>query len=189
MKTLIQVKSGFICNFHLLHYLTTSQLSALAYYVWPSYTEWSHQHGLDRRRGVTHGRQVIESKNLPPKRTINVNILGVEQPPDDYGDRYYRYQAPHSAPRPEAKAAAPAKPTGAAVAAGPKQPDYPPPQRAGNPSDSQQPKGGWIPSLRSADHPVQTAASAAAVSTLSVPVPKSRGRSLRARRCTRTSSF
>ena len=68
------------------------------------------------------------------------------------------------------KAAAP--PGGAAVAAGPKQPDHPPPQPAKNPAPAQQPKSGWIPTLRSADHPVVPAASAT-VATASVPVPTS----------------
>ena len=107
----------FVCNFHLLQeYLTTSQLLALAYHIWPQYTEWAHSHGLDRRRGVSHGKQVIDSKILPPQSEINLNILGVEYPPDDFWDRYYRYQAPHAKPRPKGKAAAP--PGGAAVAAG-----------------------------------------------------------------------
>ena len=161
----------FVCNFHLLQeYLTTSQLLALAYHIWSQYSEWAHSHGLDRRRGVSHGRQVIDSKILPPQSEINLNILGVEYPPDDFWDRYYRYQAPHAKPRPKGKAAAP--PGGAAVAAGPKQPDHPPPQPAKNPAPAQQPKSGWIPTLRSADHPVVPAASAT-VATASVPVPTS----------------
>ena len=81
----------FVCNFHLQDFLTTSQLLALAYFIWPHYTEWAHSHGLDRRRGVSHGRQVIDGKTLPPKTVINRNILGVEHPPDDYWDRYFRY--------------------------------------------------------------------------------------------------
>ena len=161
----------FVCNFHLLQdFLTTSQLLALAYHIWPQYTEWAHSHGLDRRRGVSHGRQVIDSKTLPPKSAINLHILGVEHPPDDFWDRYFRYQAPHAKPRPKGKAAAPSG--GAAVAAGPKQPDHPPPQQAKNPASVQQPKSGWIPKLRSADHPVVPAASAT-VAVASGPVPTS----------------
>ena len=69
----------FVCNFHLLQeYLTTSQLLALAYHIWSQYSEWAHNHGLDRRRGVSHGRQVIDSKILPPQSEINLNILGVD---------------------------------------------------------------------------------------------------------------
>ena len=161
----------FVCNFHLLQeFLTTSQLLALAYHIWPQYTEWAHSHGLDRRRGVSHGKQVIDSKSLPPQSEINLHILGVEYPPDDFWDRYYRYQAPHAKPRPKGKAAAPSG--GAAAAAGPKQPDHPPPQQAKNPASVQQPKSGWIPTLRSADHPVVPAASAT-VAVASVPVPTS----------------
>ena len=162
-------KKWFVCNFHLLqNYLTTSQLLALAYHIWPQYTEWAHSHGLDRRRGVSHGKQVIDSKILPPQSEINLNILGVEYPPDDYWDRYYRYQAPHAKPRPKGKAAAPSG--SAAGAEGPKQPDHPPPQVAKNPASAQQPKSGWIPTLRSADHPVVPAASAT-VATASATVP------------------
>ena len=161
----------FVCNFHLLQdYLTTSQLLALAYHIWPQYTEWAHSHGLDRRRGVSHGKQVIDSKILPPQSEINLNILGVEYPPDDFWDRYYRYQAPHAKPRPKGKAAAPSG--GAAGAKGPKQPDHPPPQPAKNPASVQKPKSGWIPTLRSADHPVVPAASAT-VAVASGPVPVS----------------
>ena len=48
---------------------TTSNYLALAYNVFASYQDWAHQNGLYRRRGVAHGRQVIDSGDLPPKRT------------------------------------------------------------------------------------------------------------------------
>ena len=87
----------FVCNFHLLlEFLTTSQLLALACHSWPQYAEWAHSHGLDRRRGVSHGRQVIDGGNLPPLTVINRNILGVEHPPDDFWDRYFRYIRLHT---------------------------------------------------------------------------------------------
>ena len=108
---------------------------------------------------------------MPKLSVINYNILGVEQPPDDYWDRYFRYQAPHAKPQPKGKAAAPSG--GAVVAAGPKQPDHPLPPKAKDPAVVQQPKTGWIPSLRSADHPVQPVASATAgPSAASVPKPQ-----------------
>ena len=53
---------------------------ALAYNVFASYQDWAHQYGLDRRRGIAHARQVIDSGDLPPKRIINQRILGAERP-------------------------------------------------------------------------------------------------------------
>ena len=132
-----------------------------------------HENGLERRRGVGHGRQVIEGGTLPSLRIINFNILGVGHPPDEYWDRYYRYVAPQTQPRPKGKAAAP-HPSGGAAAAGPKtpkQPDHPPPV-ARTPKEPSQPPRSWTPTLRSADHPVQPAKSGPLVTATSISVPK-----------------
>lgn len=60
--------------------LSTSNFLALAFYIFEAYNDWPLQHGLDRRRGVAHGRQVIESGDLPAKRIINQRVLGVDNP-------------------------------------------------------------------------------------------------------------
>ena len=46
----------------------TSQCLALAYQILIPYKEWAHIYGLDRRRGISHGEQVINSGELPPKK-------------------------------------------------------------------------------------------------------------------------
>jgi len=98
----------------LVEEFTTSNCLAIAYNVLASYQDWAHQHGLDRRRVVAHGRQVIDSGDLPPKRKINQRVLGAEHPRVEEWDTYYRYVGPQQQPRPKSKAAAPAPAGGAA---------------------------------------------------------------------------
>ena len=163
-RWVIALHSRFVEEF------TTS--NCLAYNVFASYQDWAHQNGLDRRRGVAHGRQVIDSGDLPPRRIINARILGAEHPRVEERDTYYRYVGPQQQPRPKGKAAAPASAGGAAgtgsvvaapaeqpVPKEPKQPGYPPPN--------------WQPSLRGLDHPVQPVSTSGPKVTSSVrTVPK-----------------
>ena len=128
----------------------------IAYHIFTSFHGWDLHNGLDRRRGVAHGRQVIEQGDLPPKRIINQRIFGAEHPRVEEWDTYYHYVGPQQQPGPKGKAAAPA-PAGGAAGSGasvatpaeppvpkePKQPGYPPPN--------------WQPSLRGLDHPAQPA--------------------------------
>jgi len=53
-----------------------------------------------------NSRQVIDSGDLPPKRIINLRILGAEHPRAEEWDTYYRYVGPQQQPRPKGKAAA-----------------------------------------------------------------------------------
>ena len=156
---------------------STSNCLALAYYVFDPYTDWAHKYGLDRRRGPSHGKQVIESQDLPPKRIINRTLLGSENPPEEVWDRYYRYLGPQQQPRPK-KAAAPAPAGGAAphlpqpakaVPAGPKQPDHPP--KAKVPQDPKAKAKGWQPSLHTSP-PVAPASGPPKVNTSVSPVPQ-----------------
>ena len=78
----------------LVEELTTSNCLALAFHVFASYREWSLHNGLDRRRGVAHGHQVIEQGDLFPKRIINQRILGADHPRVEEWDRYYQYVGP-----------------------------------------------------------------------------------------------
>ena len=88
-------------------YLTVTQCLVLAYNIWPEYERWTYVNGLDRRRGVGHARQAVEANLLPPKRIINLNILGSENPPQEDWDYYNRYVGPHQQPKAKARAAAP----------------------------------------------------------------------------------
>ena len=94
-------------------YLTVTQCLVLAYNIWPEYERWTYVNCLDRRRGVGHARQA-EANLLPPKRVINLNILGSEHPPQEDWDYYYRYVGPNQQPKPKARAAAPTSVGGAA---------------------------------------------------------------------------
>ena len=58
----------------IVDYLTTTQCLILTSNLWPEYEEWAQHNGLDRRRGVGHGRLSLEARLLPPKRIINLNI-------------------------------------------------------------------------------------------------------------------
>ena len=169
----------FVANFQaLIENYSTSNCLALAYYIFESYCDWAHQFGLDKRRGPSHGRQVIEAKDLPPKRIINRTILGSEYPSRESWDRYYRYVGPQQQPLPKREAAAPAPAGGAAafvpptakvVEAAPKvptQPDHPPPEVAEPKAEAKE----WQPSLRSI-RPAEPAVGPKVVTT-SVPVPK-----------------
>ena len=82
----------------LIEELPTSQCLALAYNILIPYQEWAHIHGLDRRRGIAHAQQVIDSGELPPKRVINQRILGAEHPRAEEWDIYYRYISTAAAP-------------------------------------------------------------------------------------------
>ena len=137
-------------------YLTVTQCLVLTYNIWPEYERWVHVNGLDRRRGVGHGRHAVESGVLPSKRIINLNILGSEFPPQESWDYYYRYVGPNAPARPRAWAADPASAGGAAVVR-PPEPKEPP--KAASPK-AQQPKApasDWQPTLRAADQVVQQA--------------------------------
>ena len=137
-------------------YLTTTQCLVLTSKLWPEYEQWVHHNGLDRRRGVGHGRFSLEAGLLPPKRVINLNILGSEPPPQESWDYYYRYVGPNAPARPKARAAAPASAGGAASVQPPEPKDLP---KAASPK-AQQPKApasGWQPTLRAADQVVQQA--------------------------------
>ena len=153
----------------LIEELPTSQCLALAYNILIPYKEWAHTHGLDRRRGVAHAQQVIDSGDLPPKRIINQRILGAEHPRAEEWDIYYRYIGPQQQPRPKGiRPAAATSVAGAAsggadttpVAKQPKEPGHPPPN--------------WQPSLRAPNHPVQPPRPRVTVSVHPVPqAPKS----------------
>ena len=137
-------------------YLTVTQCLVLTYNIWPEYERWVPVNGLDRRRGVGHGRHAVESGVLPSKRIINLNILGSEFPPQESWDYYYRYVGPNAPARPRAWAADPASAGGAAVVR-PPEPKEPP--KAASPK-AQQPKApasDWQPTLRAADQVVQQA--------------------------------
>ena len=139
-------------------YLTVAvtQCLVLAFKLWPEYENWALSNGLDRRRGIGHGRNAVEKGVLPPKRIINLNILGNEFPPQESWDYYNRYVGPNAPAEPKARAAAPASAGGAAVAR-PPEPKEPP--KAASPK-AQQPKApasGWQPTLRAADQVVQQA--------------------------------
>ena len=137
-------------------YLTVTQCLVLAFKLWPEYENWALSNGLDRRRGIGHGRNAVEKGVLPPKRIINLNILGSEFPPQESWDYYNRYVGPNAPAKPKARAAAPAS-AGGAAAARPPEPKEPP--KAASPK-AQQPKAsasGWQPSLRAADQVVQQA--------------------------------
>eukprot|EP00435_Cladocopium_sp_Y103_P070896 s750_g36.t1 len=138
----------------------------LCYYIWPTYSDWVHQNGLDRRRGLAHGRALVEAEDLPPKRIINRGVLGVENPDDSVWDRYYRYQGVNQQPLPKAtgRPAVPpdaaqsafVEPTAKASAPAAIVPESSSRQRSKSrrPADAEQPSTGWIPSLRAVDHPV-----------------------------------
>ena len=132
------------------NYLTTTQCLILTSNLWPEYEEWAQYNGLDRRRGVGHGRLSLEARLLPPKRIINLNILGSEFPPQESWDYYNRYVGPNAPARAKARAAAPASAGGAAPVR--------PPEPKEPPKAAQQPKvpaPAWQPKLRSADQVVQ----------------------------------
>ena len=57
-------------------YLTVTQCLVLTFKLWPEYENWALANGLDRRRGIGHGRNAVEKGVLPPKRIINLNIFG-----------------------------------------------------------------------------------------------------------------
>ena len=147
----------------------TSQCLALAYQILIPYKEWAHIYGLDRRRGISHGEQVINSGELPPKRIINQRILGAEHPRQEEWDIYYRYIGPQQQPRPKAVRPAAATPVAGAasgrtdptpVQQGPKEPGHPPPN--------------WQPSLRRPPEPAVPPRPKVTVSVHPVPqVPKS----------------
>ena len=137
-------------------YLTVTQCLVLTFKLWPEYENWALANGLDRRRGIGHGRNAVEKGVLPPKRIINLNILGSEFPPQESWDYYNRYVGPNAPAKPKARAAAPAS-AGGAAAARPPEPKEPP--KAASPK-AQQPKApasGWQPTLRAADQVVQQA--------------------------------
>ena len=136
--------------------MTVTQCLVLTYNIWPEYERWAYVNGLDRRRGVGHARQAVEADLLPPKRIINLSILGSENPPqEDWDYLYYnRYVGPNQQAKAKARAAAPTPVGGAATVqpavtkasqqpAAPKQPAVPP--------------AGWQPTLRSAQQSVQQA--------------------------------
>ena len=134
----------------IVDYLTTTQCLILTSNLWPEYEEWAQHNGLDRRRGVGHGRLSLEARLLPPKRIINLNILGSEFPPQESWDYYNRYVGPNAPARAKARAAAPASAGGAAPVR--------PPEPKEPPKAAQQPKvpaPAWQPTLRSADQVVQ----------------------------------
>ena len=114
------------------NYLTTTQCLILTSNLWPEYEEWAQYNGLDRRRGVGHGRLSLEARLLPPKRIINLNILGSEYPPQESWDYYNRYVGPNAPARSKARAAAPASAGGAAPVR--------PPEPKEPPKAAQQPK-------------------------------------------------
>eukprot|EP00435_Cladocopium_sp_Y103_P015055 s1422_g3.t1 len=144
----------------------------LCYYIWPTYSDWVHQNGLDRRRGLARGRALVEAEDLPPKRIINRGVLGVENPDDSVWDRYYRYQGVNQQPLPKAtgrpavrpdaaqptfveptsiasaSAAVPEPTSGSASASAKKR------STSRRPADPEQPSTGWIPTLRDVSHPV-----------------------------------
>ena len=137
-------------------YLTVTQCLVLTFNLWPEYENWALANGLDRRRGIGHGRNAVERGVLPPRRIINLNILGSEFPPQESWDYYNRYVGPNAPAKPKARAAAPAS-AGGAAAAQPPEPKEPP--KAASPK-AQQPKApasGWQPTLRAADQVVQQA--------------------------------
>ena len=128
-------------------YLTVTQCLVLTFNLWPEYKNWALANGLDRRRGVGHGRHAVESGVLPPKRIINLNILGSEFPPQESWDCYNRYVGPNAPARPKPRAAAPASAGGAAVVQPPEPKDLP---KAAAPK-AQEPKvpaSAWQPTLR-----------------------------------------
>ena len=147
----------------------TSQCLALAYQILIPYKEWAHIYGLDRRRGISHAEQVINSGELPPKRIINQRILGAEHPRPEEWDRYYRYVGPQQQPRPKVVRPAAATPVAGAasggtdptpVQQGPKEPGHPPPN--------------WQPSLRRPPEPAVPPRPRVTVSVHPVPqAPKS----------------
>ena len=144
--------------------------------MFASYPDWAHQNGLYRRRGVAHGRQVIDSGDLPPKLIINQRILGAERPRAEEWDTYYRYVGPQQQPRPKGKAAAPASAGGAAgteaaAAAPAEQPVPKQPKEPGHPPPN------WQPSLRGLDHPAQPASTGpkVTISVRKVPQPPKSG--------------
>ena len=149
-------------------YLTVTHCLVLAYNIWPEYERWTYVNGLDRQRGVGHARQAVEADLLPPKRIINLNILGSENPPQEDWDYYNRYVGPNQQAKARARAAAPTPVGGAATVqpavtkasqqpVAPKQPAVPP--------------AGWQPTLRSAQQSVQQAEHSSAHTSSSVRTP------------------
>ena len=55
-------------------YLTVTQCLVLTFNLWPEYENWALANGLDRRRGIGHGRNAVEKGVLPPKRIINLTF-------------------------------------------------------------------------------------------------------------------
>ena len=135
-------------------YLTVTQCLVLTFNLWPEYENWALANGLDRRRGVGHGRHAVESGALPPKRIINLNILGSEFPPQESWDYHNRYVSPNAPARPKPRAAAPASAGGAAVVQ-PPEPKEPPKAAAPKAQQQKAPASVWQPTLRSADQAVQ----------------------------------
>ena len=132
----------------IVDYLTITQCLILTSNLWPEYEEWAQHNGLDRRRGIGHGRLSLEARLLPPKRIINLNILGSEFPPQESWDYYNRYVGPNAPARAKARAAAPAS-AGGTVPVRPPEPKEPPKAAVKVPAPA------WQPTLRSADQVVQ----------------------------------
>ena len=135
-------------------YLTVTQCLVLTFNLWPEYENWALANGLDRRRGIGHGRNAVEKGVLPPKRIINLNILGSEFPPQESSDYYNRYVGPNAPAKPKARAAAPAE---AGAAARPPEPKEPPKTASPKAQQLKAPASGWQPTLRAADQVVQQA--------------------------------
>ena len=98
--------------------MTVSQCLALSYHVWPEYKGWANANGLDQRRGIGHGRHVVDRSTLPSKSIINLNILGSRNPTEEDWDYYNSYVGPNTPAKAKARTAAPAA-AGGAVAAQP----------------------------------------------------------------------
>ena len=149
-------------------YLTVTQCLVLAYNIWPENERWTYVNGLDRRRGVGHARQAVEADLLPPKRIINLSILGSENPPqEDWDYLYYnRYVGPNQQAKAKARAATPVGGVATVQPAATRVPQQP-----AAPKQPAVPSAGWQPALRSAQQSVQQAEHSRAHTSSSVRTP------------------